>query len=125
MSDTPAPENIPARYAIINDCDAPRPEMVCQWVPGVGYCYLDRRGTKPDHDGMKGAEATPVEAFGLVWAENPDGTVSFYRSERPATATYRDGVPRRWQHRDDSFEHRQLKVGAVQAREGAHVARSV
>ena len=116
MLDTLALGNFPARYAIINDCDAPRPEMVCQWVAGVGYCYLDRRGTKPDHDGMTGAEATPVEAFGFVWAENPDGTVSFYRSERPATATYRDGVPRRWQSRAEAFEHRRLATGAVRAR---------
>lgn len=113
----------PARYVIINEIDAPEPRMVCQWVPGIGYCYLDRRGTKPDHDGMIGAEATPVEAFGFAWAENPDGTVSFYRSERPVTATYRDGVPRRWQHHADSFEFRRLTAGARRAkRMPAHAA---
>lgn len=114
-----------APYVIINDCDLPSPNLVAQWVPGVGYCYLDRRGTKPDHDGMQGLRCTPVEAFGFVWTDNPDGTVSFYRSERPVTATYRDGRPRRWQHDADSFEFRRL-VPAARARKAkrmpAHAA---
>jgi len=94
----------PARYVIINEIDAPEPRMVCQWVPGLGYCYLDRSRNKPSHDGMSGVEATSVEAFGFAWTDNPDGTVSFYRSERAVTATYRDGEPRRWQNSADSFE---------------------
>lgn len=112
---TERPQTTP-RYVIINDCDQPKPDMVCQWVPGIGYCYLDRRGTKPDHDGMTGREATSLEAFGFVWTDNPDGTVSFYRSERPVTATYRDGVKRRWQHHADSFEFRRLTAGARKAK---------
>jgi hypothetical protein len=111
MSDTD--KTTPAQYVIINDCDSPEPKMVCQWVHGVGYCYLDRKGTKPDHDGMLGAKATPVDAFGFLWADNPDGTVSFYLSDRPVTALYWDGEPRRWQHRAESFEFRRLTVGAV------------
>ncbi|SHK23707.1 hypothetical protein SAMN02745194_04515 [Roseomonas rosea] len=110
----------PTRYVIINDCDAPEPRMVCQWVPGVGYCYLDRRGIKPTYDGMTGTHATPVEAFGFVWTDNPDGTVSFYRSERPVTATYQDGKLRRWQDRADGFEFRRLVAGALKMPENPH-----
>ena len=101
------------KYVIINDCDAPQPAMVCQLVKGIGYCYLDRRGTKPEHDGMTGTEATSVEAFGFRWAEDPDGMVRFYLSDQPVTATYSDGEPRRWQSRDYGFEFRVLKPGAV------------
>ncbi len=97
-----------AKYVIINDFDAPEPKMVCQWVDGIGYCYLDRQGTKSSHDGMKGVEATSVGEFGFDYTENPDGTVSFYRSDRAVTATYRDGEPRRWQHGADQFKHRML-----------------
>lgn len=102
-------------YVIINDTDAPEPRMVCQRVPGVGYCYLDRSRGKPDFDGMQGAEATPVEAFGFVWADNSDGAVTFYRVDRPITATYRDGEPRCWQHAADSFEFRKLNPIAEQS----------
>jgi len=102
-----------ARYVIINDIDAPEPNMVCQWVPGIGYCYLDRRNGKPRHDGMRGAEATPIEAFGFEWAEDRDGMVRFYQAERPVTATYRDGEPRRWQSRTTFFEYRRIKAAAV------------
>jgi hypothetical protein len=101
------------RYVIINDIDAPEPSMVCQWVPHVGYCYLDRRQGKPDHDGMKGTEATPIEAFGFVWTDNSDGTVSFYLSDITPTATYSDGEPRRWQSWVGSFERKQLTLGAI------------
>lgn len=101
------------KYVIINDYDAPQPSMVCGWVPGVGYCYLERLGTKPSHDGMKGAEATPIEAFGFEWAEDTDGWVRFYQAERPVTATYRDGEPRQWQSRKTFFEFRQLKPAVV------------
>lgn len=103
------------RYVIINDCDAPQPNMVCQWVENVGYCYLDRSSGKPQHDGMQGFEATPVEAFGFSWTEGGDGTVSFRRSTAPVTATYNDGEPRRWQHRSDGFKHHKLATGAVAA----------
>ena len=104
-------------YVIINDIDAPEPRMVCQWVPNIGYCYLDRSRGKPSHDGMHGSEATPVEAFGFAHIENHDGTVSFFRTTRPVTSAYRDGQPRRWQHRADAFEFRRLSLGAVQQKE--------
>ncbi len=110
---TPAQRKAP--YVIINDTDQPCPNMVCQWIEGVGYCYLDRRGTKPDHDGMRGLEATPVEAFGFVWTNNRDRTVSFYRATIPVTATYSDGEPRQWQHRADSFEFQRLTRARVRA----------
>lgn len=106
-----------AKYVIINDVDAPEPAMVCQWVPSIGYCYLDRRHPKPRHDGMRGLEATPIEAFGFLWVENSDGTVSFYQSDLPVTATYQDGEPRRWQSRATSFEHKVLRRAAIQTGE--------
>ena len=107
----------PAPYVIMNDFDRPEPAMVCQWVPGIGYCYLDRTGTKPLHDGMRGAEATPIEAFGFVWTENSDGTVSFYLTDNPiVTATYQDGEPRQWQSPAKSFEFRQLTASVVKQR---------
>ena len=100
------------RYVIIDDIDAPEPRMVCQWVPGIGYCYLDRKRNKPAHDGMSGIRATPIEDFGWTWAEDEDGGswVRFYRTERPVTATYPDGVLRRWQHPADYFEFKRLSL---------------
>jgi hypothetical protein len=109
-----------APYVIINDIDGPYFRMICQWVPGVGYCYLDRGKSKPRHDGMAGKEATPVDAFGIVWTDNADGSVSFYRSDLPATATYRDGQPRRWHDAADSAEYPRLTRSNVRKRTRAH-----
>lgn len=99
------------RYVIINDTDAPQPHMVCQWVPRIGYCYMDRR--KADFDGMTGREATSIEDFGFRWAEDTDSVTRFYLSDIPPTAAYHDGEPRRWQSRIHSFEWNTLKAGAV------------
>ena len=101
------------KYVIINDTDAPQPNMVCQWVPEVGYCYMDR--SKATFDGMKGRGATPVEAFGVLWAEDSDGMTRFYPSEKPPAATYQDGKPRRWHGITRSFEWKRLtaKVAAA------------
>ena len=111
-------------YVIINDCDAPKPQNVCQWVEGIGYCYLNRRDGRGAHDGMAGIDATPIEAFGFVWTDNKDGTVSFYMSDRPSTATYSDGVRRPWQSPINRFNFLRLlyvpafrkRVGMLQAR---------
>lgn len=104
------------KYVIINETDAPIPSMVCQWVKGVGYCYMERHATKPQHDGMRGVEVTPVEAFGFEWAEDQDGMVRFYRSEHAPTATYADGEPRAWQSRSDKFEFRIMTAAAKPAK---------
>lgn len=112
MSD-PSSNTTKPRYVIINDTDAPEPRMVCQWVPGIGYCYMDRRNNKADFDGMSGREAMPIEAFGFSVAEDTDGFARFYLSERPVTATYHDGDPRRWQSHQTFFEWRQLKAAAI------------
>lgn len=104
-------------YVIINDTDGPTASMVCQWVPSVGYCYLDRSGTKPRHDGMKGAEATDVQDFGWVYTNNKDGTVSFYLTKQPSTATYRDGAHRRWQSPEIGFERKRVTAAMVLRRE--------
>ena len=111
MTNDPRP-----RYAIINDTDAPQPNMVVQWVRGRGYCYLDR--SKSRHDGMQGAEATDVCEFGFSYAEDIDGVVRFYKNELTPTATYRDGAPRSWQSRAESFEWRVLKLKDVARRIG-------
>jgi hypothetical protein len=100
-----------SKYVIINDIDQPCPNMVCQWVPHIGYCYLNRGHAR--FDGMRGHESTDVREFGFSWAENRDGTVSFYRNELEPTATYRDGEPRPWQSRMQSFEWRVLSKGVV------------
>jgi hypothetical protein len=109
--------NRPAKYVIINETDAPEPAMVCQWVSGIGYCYLDRREPKPRYDGMSGDAATPIEAFGFAWTEEKaDGTVFIFWSGAPVTATYSDGRLRRWQSDIVMFTHRQLVCGAMQKR---------
>ena len=104
-------------YVIINDTDRPMPEMVCQWVPGVGYCYLDRSGNNPSFDGMKGREATPVEEFGLGWTNTRSGAVRFYRSGAEPCAKYQDGEPRIWQSQYWAFEYRRLRRADVKGRD--------
>ena len=104
------------KYVIIDEFDAPEPEMVCQMVDGVGYCYLDRRGTKPSHDGMKGSRATPVERFGFAIGENANGTVTFYPTGQEIVAQYSDGVPRKWQSPMRAFEHVRLAKTGRQKR---------
>lgn len=108
-------ETLPPRFVIVDEADAPEPRMVCEWVPRVGYCYLDRRRGKADLDGMTGREATPIEAFGFEWAETDGGTVTFHRTTRPVTATYRDGGRRRWQSEIEQFEYPTLKPAAREA----------
>lgn len=110
---TDASRETRAKYVIIDEFDAPEPAMVCQWVPNVGYCYLNRSGTKPRRDGMTGANATPIEAFGFDWRETGKGTVCFEMTSRPSTATYFDGMPRRWQSTAFFFEYRRLTTEAV------------
>ena len=100
------------KYVIINDCDAPEWRMVCQWVPEVGYCYMDR--SKSFFDGMEGGDAMPVDAFGVLWMEGADGMTRFYPFGLNATAAYPDGAPRRWQGAR-KFEWGRLTARAVAA----------
>ena len=102
-----------ARYVIVSDADAPSPSMVCQLVPGLGYCYMNRGYNKPSFDGMRGDGATPIEAFGFEWTEDADGWTHFDQTGA-VTATYQDGSPRRWQSSLRSFDWRRLKMGATQ-----------
>lgn len=106
-------KKLPPRYVIVSDCDQPAPNMICQWVPGIGYCYLDRTGSKPGHDGMNADGVTSVEQFGISWADNSDGTVSFFPSGKPVTATYHDGKARKWQSKATSFCREQIAPAAV------------
>lgn len=105
----------PPKYVIINDCDAPEPAMVCQWVPGVGYCYLDRTRNKPSFDGMVGEHATPVNTFGIIVHEGTDGIVTF-RATGKSFARYPDGEPRRWQSSLPEFTHKRLLKKNVRKR---------
>ncbi len=107
----------PPKYVIVSEADAPHPDMVCQWVPGVGYCYLDRTSNKTRHDGMAGTEATPVEAFSIDWVES-DRIVVFYKTDKPPTATYRDGLPRRWHSSFHLFVRRRLTAKDVKKKAG-------
>lgn len=107
---------MPPKYVIINDFDAPQPNMVCQWVEGVGYCYLDRTRLKPRYDGMVGTEASEVGAFGFCWEEKADGIVAFHRTDLGSVAVYRDGEYRRWCDSRDEFDHRQLTRADVKAK---------
>lgn len=102
------------RYVIINDIDAPQPNMVAQYVTGTGYCYLDRRNAR--FDGMRGHEAIDVRKFGFSWVEDTDGVVRFYRNELAPTATYSDGESRRWKASGDFFEWPMIKAKARVAR---------
>lgn len=106
-----------AKYVIINDCDAPQPAMVCQLVPGVGYCYLDRSGNKPSFDGMKGDEATSINTFGILVHEEADGTITF-KATGKSFALYPDGQPRRWQSSVSEFTHRKLMKKDVRKARG-------
>lgn len=92
------------KYVIINEFDCPMPDMVCQHVAGIGYCYMDRSGYKSTYDGMKGDRATPIEEFGFTAEETPSGEVIFTQ-DRPVVATYSDGAPRRWQSQVTNFRH--------------------
>lgn len=105
------------KYVIINDCDVPQPDMVCQWVPGVGYCYLDRSGNKPSFDGMKGDEATPINMFGILVHEAKDRTISF-KATGKSFARYLDGRPRRWQSSEPAFTHKMLMKKDVRKAKG-------
>lgn len=89
--------------------------MVCQWVPDVGYCYLDRTGDKPLFDGMAGDEATPVNTFGILVHEAKDGTITF-KATGKSFARYADGTPRRWQSIEAAFTHRRLMKKDVRKR---------
>lgn len=98
------------KYVIISEYDAPRSFMVCQWVGGIGYCYLDRSNpVKKAFDGLGGSHATSVRAFGWEWAEDTDGYVRFYRTDAPPSATYSDLEPRPWQGGESFFEFPMLR----------------
>lgn len=101
----------PPKYAIVNTVDAPTPEMVAQWIPGVGYCYLDRTGNKPSFDGMPADEATGINTFGITVFEHGDGPnkgkVDFLATGR-SFARYHDGLPRLWQDSRHTFTHTRL-----------------
>ena len=96
------------KYVIVNEYDAPEPRMVCQWVPGVGYCYMDRTHGKSRYDGMTGSYIAPVFDFGFDIMENTGGLVSFHKA-RPSVALYLDGEPRRWQSSIHSFSRQMLE----------------
>lgn len=102
------------KYAIVNEFDAPQPSLVAQWVPGKGYCYLDR--SKSMHDGMMGTRPTAIEDFGFEVIEHPDGSVTFNKT-RHSRATYASGGTRVWQSYIGEFTHQRLEVAVVPVQE--------
>lgn len=106
-------ENLPAaagihqpfetpRFAIINTCDAPQRRMVCEYIKGVGYCYMSRETNThlKFYDGMTASRPTAMEKFGfMVEYDNHVREVKFTRIAT-STATYEDGKPRDWQDRN-------------------------
>jgi hypothetical protein len=98
------------RYVILNDTDCPERKMVCQFVDGIGYCYLNRDPILARHDGMVSYRPTPMADFGFAVTDMPDGIVKFSQVSSPC-ATYEDGAPRRWQGRATEFEFDMLVKG--------------
>lgn len=84
------------RFAIVNTCDGPYKRMVCEWVDGVGYCYMDRIHDESlkKFDGMTPSRPTGMEVFGfrIVVGEK----VAAFVQVSESSATYEDGKPRRW-----------------------------
>lgn len=88
-------------FAIIDECDAPCARRV---VMLTGYDarrgvwtarYLHKEGNIAD---PCGARPTPLSAFGMR-VEQQGAAFRVVATGAPATATYADGAPRRWQDR--------------------------
>ena len=93
-----------ARFVIINTTDAPEPNNVAEWIEGIGYCYMVRKGKGHRHkkgfDGMQpNRETTPVDAFGIAVCVRENDAV--FSTVVLSAAIYLDGKPRRWQGLDD------------------------
>lgn len=94
----------PPKYAIINDADKPEPNLVVEYVEGVGYCYMTRSLApyKMRYDGMgPRPSTTSMKAFGFDIVER-EFQVDF-AMVLPSTATYPDGSPRQWQSHLTAF----------------------
>ena len=89
------------KFVIVNTMDRPYENLVATHVPGVGYCYLDRRYAVCD--GMADASRpTPLEDFGLDVEEISQHHFEVTR-RRPTKATYTDGSLRPWQGKDNFY----------------------
>ena len=91
------------RFAIINTCDGPYKRMVCEWVEGFGYCYMNRLIDKSlkRFDGMTPKRPTSMEDFGfsVIVGEK----VAAFCQTAASSATYEDGQPRRWHDNSTNF----------------------
>lgn len=87
----------PPRFAIINTTDQPSRRMLCEFIPGIGYCYMSRHEFPylKEYDGMGASRPTAIETFGFS-AEVGRAEVVFTRTGE-STATYEDGEHRSWQ----------------------------
>jgi hypothetical protein len=89
---------------IIDDCDAPQPNMVAvvMWsgrIGGYKWEYVDRRHRArygKGHCRTWPEKFTPLQDFGVLAIFRTDGALRFERF-RPSAAKYHDGVPRDWQ----------------------------
>ena len=93
----------PPRFAIVNTLDGPCRNMICEWVNGIGYCYM-RRSVAVHlkcYDGMKPTRPTSIEDFGFeILVDEFAREAHFIRRGR-SVATYEDGSHLDWQ--DTSF----------------------
>lgn len=104
------------KYAIVNSTDCPKKDLVAEWVPGVGYCYMARafHPYKKQYDGMDPARPTAIEDFGFTILEREYQT-DFYKTNGPTVATYGDGKPRVWQDHHVQFSLPRVDVADVKA----------
>lgn len=84
------------KYAIVNDIDYPRPDLVTEVIRGRHY-YMSRYNNKDkrNYDGMVPAQPTFLEVFGFKIIER-EFQVDFELVSN-SLATYNDGSSRKWQ----------------------------
>lgn len=87
----------PPKYAIINTTDAPKKDLIVEYINSVGYCYMARKYMpyKMAFDGMSARRPTAIEDFGFTVIEREYQTD--FERHGPSIATYEDGKIRDWQ----------------------------
>jgi hypothetical protein len=109
------------KYAIFDDCDAPERKMIVELI-GDKYRYMvptvgwKRRMMTP---GTGKYKPTDIKEFGFLTNETAHSVIFTRVAE--STATYPDGVPRKWHDRyngaeiGQSFELPRVRVKARKA----------
>jgi hypothetical protein len=91
------------RFVILNDYDRPERRLVAQWVPGTGYCYMNRveEPRLKQYDGVTATRPTNMEDFGFGIVVR--GSAVTFGMVGGNIATYADGRGRPWQDNTTSF----------------------